>query len=821
MRQDKSFQWTRVDVHYANEDGLLGLAVDPDYQKNSWIYLFYSPDIEEAVQHISRFTISEDKLSEEKVLLKIPLIRKCCHSGGSLEFSTDGLLYIGVGDNTNPFESSGYAPIDERPGRQLFDAQRSASNTNDLRGKILRIRPENDGTYSIPDGNLFPVGTKNCRPEIYVMGCRNPFRFSIDSRSNYLYWGDVGPDAGVSDSLRGPEGMGEFNQARKAGYFGWPYSRGNNQMYHDFDFTSDQSGEMFDPDRISNDSPNNTGVTELPPIEKSMIWYSYKSSDQFPWLGSGGVNPMSGPIYHADNYPSTATSFPSYFENKWFVYEWMRDWIYVVDLDENFDFVQADPFMPNTEFSHPMDMLFSRDGKLYVLEYGQKWNSRNLDARLSVIEYNNGNRPPIARLEVDKEVGSAPMKVQFTASGSYDDDHDALQYTWVIGDESFTSSEPSMNYEFLDAGIFDVALIVNDRNGGQGHANKKILVGNEPPQIAIHLDSENRTYWQGKKLNYKVDVSDEEDGDSSDPSFDLSKVKVTFNYIPEGEDLILASIGHQQNAIPEGLSIINASDCKACHSIHEKVAGPSYEDIARRYDNSDKKTLIHRIIKGSQGIWGETMMAPHPQLGIDEVTKIVDYILSLNPDRQLNDHSLPIEGTLAFTDHVEDEVAGKYILMASYLDDGNPLVEGSSLSAVKEVVFRAPRMEMEDAVALDKELGIWDSQGKTLVGSIKHGKQVKFAPISFEQLTSISIGTAFNKEYPYYGEVEIRKGSATGTLLGSEVVEYYDKNKEALRVFEVDLSPSTGLDSLFLVFKNSKDTDQYIMNGDWVQLNYN
>ena len=291
-------------VHYDHEDGLLGLAVDPNFSENQWIYLFYSPEIDEATQHVSRFSLKEGKLSEEKIMMKIPLIRKCCHSGGSLEFGKDGLLYIGVGDNTNPFESSGYAPIDERADRKLYDAQRSASNTNDLRGKILRIKPESDGTYSIPEGNLFPEGTENCRPEIFVMGCRNPFRFSIDSKTNYVYWGDVGPDAGATDNLRGPSGMGEFNQAKKAGYYGWPYSRGNNQMYFDYDFEKSKSIARFDPNNIINDSPNNTGIKKLPPIQESMIWFSYKESKEFPWLGSGGVNPMSGPIYHQEDYTS-------------------------------------------------------------------------------------------------------------------------------------------------------------------------------------------------------------------------------------------------------------------------------------------------------------------------------------------------------------------------------------------------------------------------------------------------------------------------------------------------------------------------------------
>ena len=91
---------------------------------------------------------------------------QCCHSGGSLTFGPEGDLFISAGDNTNPFESDGYVPIDERAGRSAWDSQKSAGNANDLRGKILRIHPQADGTYTIPPGNLFPSGTPNTRPEI-------------------------------------------------------------------------------------------------------------------------------------------------------------------------------------------------------------------------------------------------------------------------------------------------------------------------------------------------------------------------------------------------------------------------------------------------------------------------------------------------------------------------------------------------------------------------------------------------------------------------------------------------------------------------------
>ncbi|MDU0353290.1 PQQ-dependent sugar dehydrogenase [Paraglaciecola aquimarina] len=275
----------KLDVYYHEEDGLLGLAVDPNYAQNNWIYLFYSVPGAAPIQHVSRFTLVNKKLdlSSEKVLLTIPVIRGCCHSGGALEFGPKGNLFIGVGDNTHPLgDSDGFAPIDEREGRALWDAQKSAANTNDFRGKILRIKPEDDGSYSIPAGNLFPVGTAKTKPEIYAMGVRNPFRFDIDNSTGILYWGDVGPDAGKAKPDRGPKGLGEFNQAKQASNWGWPYTRGNNQTYNAYDYSGTTSGPKFDPNNLVNMSPNNTGLSQLPPAHKSMIWYGYDASEAFP-----------------------------------------------------------------------------------------------------------------------------------------------------------------------------------------------------------------------------------------------------------------------------------------------------------------------------------------------------------------------------------------------------------------------------------------------------------------------------------------------------------------------------------------------------------
>src|SRR4029077_5537939 len=140
----------------------LGIALDPAFSSNRFLYLFYSPALSNSVQNISRFTVTYSNtldMASEKVLLTIGTIRGIGnHSAGCLFMHTNGDLYISAGHNTDPFLSSGFPPLDERSGRAAYDSQKSASNENDLRGKILRIHPQPDGTYSFHRGNLFPSG---------------------------------------------------------------------------------------------------------------------------------------------------------------------------------------------------------------------------------------------------------------------------------------------------------------------------------------------------------------------------------------------------------------------------------------------------------------------------------------------------------------------------------------------------------------------------------------------------------------------------------------------------------------------------------------
>lgn len=385
-----------IPVYHDFEDGLLGLTLDPDFNSNQWLYVFYSAPQEAYSYHISRFKLNDLGMLDfdsERIILKVhEEYSESNHTGGSLAFDQDGNLYIAIGDNTNPFgDSHGYAPIDEREGRIDYDAQRSSGNTNDLRGKILRIHPENDGTYSIPDGNLFPKDGSGGKPEIYVMGTRNSFRISIDPETSWLYWGDVGPDAG-KDSIQGPQGYDEINQARKAGNYGWPYFIGSNKAYHKVDFSTGVVGEKFDVNAPINTSHRNTGARILPPSEPAFIYYPYVKSARFPLLGEGGRTAMAGPVYHYDPDLESNTKLPAYYDKCIFIYDWMRNWIMVVRTDENGNYIGMEPFMPNTSFDKIIDMELGPDGALYILEYGTNWYSANKGASLSKLHFSNNTK---------------------------------------------------------------------------------------------------------------------------------------------------------------------------------------------------------------------------------------------------------------------------------------------------------------------------------------------------------------------------------------------------------------------------------------------
>jgi len=188
----------------ANEQGLLGLAMHPNYQKNGQFYVYYSHPTEPK-SVVSRFNVSKQNPNKadpksEQVVLEIEQPYQN-HNGGPIEFGPDGYLYIALGD-----------------GGDRNDPHGNGQNLGTLLGSILRIdvdHPANGLNYGIPTDNPF-IGIKGARPEIYAHGIRNPWRIAFDKKTGVLWAGDVGQEL-----------WEEVILVKKGGNYGWSGREGS------------------------------------------------------------------------------------------------------------------------------------------------------------------------------------------------------------------------------------------------------------------------------------------------------------------------------------------------------------------------------------------------------------------------------------------------------------------------------------------------------------------------------------------------------------------------------------------------------------------
>ena len=657
------------------EEGLMGLQKDPNFAENNWIYLYYAPTGDKQVNRLTRMKFKDDAFdtASEQVILDVSSQREiCCHTGGSIAFDGDGLLYLSTGDNSTPFNekgaefvNEGFAPLNDIPGKQQYDARRSSGNTNDLRGKIIRLKIKEDGSYDIPEGNLFAEGTEKTRPEIYTMGHRNPYRIAVDQKRGYVYWGDVGPDA-RADKIeeRGPRGYDEMNQARAAGNFGWPLFIGDNKPYVDYDYTNGESGITFDPQKPINDSKNNTGLTELPPAQPAYMYYPYAESQDFPEAGSGGRNAMAGPTYYSDMY-ADGGGLPSYYDGKVIIYDWMRGWMLAVSLFEDGTFNKVEPFASDIKVNSLIDMEMGPDGKLYLLEYGSGWFSKNANSALSTVDFNGGNRPPVIdNVIVDHTSGKLPLTVNASVE-AIDRENDAMSYVWNFGNgETKETSEPNISHTYDKAGAYNISVEVKDVAGDSTKSEATAVVaGNTRPEVAINIkDEDSSSYTLGQPVNYEVSVTDAEGND-----IDPSNIFVSVDYM-EGMDQVNMSLGHQRvSAAVTGKALTQAMDCKTCHKEAEASIGPDYIAVAEKYKDN-KNTMLHlqkKLKQGGSGVWGEVVMPAHPNITTDETRQIVSYIMSLRGDNKKP--SLPPKGAIEPETVKQGEVM---VITASYTDEG-------------------------------------------------------------------------------------------------------------------------------------------------------
>ncbi len=333
-----------ADSHF--ESGLTGIALDPAFKTNNWMYFYYAfGNASKFSFRVGRFTVDRVSntldMASEKVVLEIPASFSKMHTGGAMRFDEAGDLWITTGENASGLDGPG--------------------NTNDLRGKILRIHPTAEGGYTIPAGNLFAPGTAKTRPEIYVMGARNPYTLSLDPVRKGIAWGDVGPDQGKDQE--------EHDFTTVPGNFGWPLFAGNNVVVEG---NPDPKGPVV----------NNSGISPLPPPIPAI--YSYHQSAS-----------MTGPIYYYDPAIKSGIKLPPHLNGAWFVSDFSANWIEAVNLDAagktitKKERIFTDLFGKTIKLA--IDMVIGPDGAFYVLGYsGGAWFGADAGTSIFRIEYVGG-----------------------------------------------------------------------------------------------------------------------------------------------------------------------------------------------------------------------------------------------------------------------------------------------------------------------------------------------------------------------------------------------------------------------------------------------
>ena len=782
---------TTIDVFTGNEQGLIGLTLDPNFKTNHWIYLHYAP-ANERVFKLARYEVSGDSLvaGSEKVLLKIPVDRENTnHTGGGMTWDESGNLYLTVGNNTGNRLT---AQTDERPGFSYLDDQRGASNTNDLRGKILRIHPEPDGSYTIPKGNLFPEGTPKTRPEIYTMGHRNVWRVFVDSKTDWIYWGEIGPDQDT-DSETGPRGYDEQNQAKGPGFFGWPYFVADNQAIPKYDFANNKVGEKLDPLHPVNTSPNNTGLRELPPAQPALIYYPYAASEKFPLVGSSSRCAIGGPIFHKDDFENPQRPFPKYYEGKWLMADYSRFWIMAVTLDEKGNYKSMERFTPDYHPVQPLDIKFGPSGDLYLLEYGSNTVRSAAESRLVRIEYNAGNRKPVVQASATKKGGAVPFTTQLNSKGTIDYDKDELKYEWKIANDKSTINEngkdPVITLE--DPGVYTATVTVTDEKGASGSATIRLIAGNEPPVLDLKYKGNKTFFFPGSGLEYDATVRDKEDG-TIGQGIDPKALVVSIDYTSEGFDFAPIQLGHAElDAASRDIvaqSLIRASDCRTCHTIDVKAVGPSFKQIAERYNGkpASKDSLARRIIKGSTGIWGtDNNMPAHPTMSLTDARTIANYILNINTETL---PSLPGKGKYIFSVPPDDNGRGSYIFRVAYTDRGAQSIPSQTTDTV--LIFRSPKLNPVKAEIIEGG-ALRDQLDEYVFLTAKPDSYIGYKKIDLTDIKQIQFRANWHL-YDIYpgGKIEIRLDRPDGELIGEATVEREQFNTRYRALFGGLVNPS-------------------------------
>lgn len=239
---------------------------------------------------------------------------------------------------------------------------------------------------------------------------------------------------------------------------------------------------------------------------------------------------------------------------------------------------------------------------------------------------------------------------------------------------------------FFIAGLFIVFVLYSFVDYANPKRNK-YQQENHPPVVKIISPKNSILYKWDVPLNYTITVSDEEDGESKFEEIPSNEVFLEVRYLADTSK-VTTELTSNKSSQP-GLAEIRTSNCLNCHAFNNKLIGPSFYEINKRYsDTKTKKELLEKHIReGSTGVWGKVTMPTHHELTIEETQKMVDWILKNGAEQNVS-YYRGTEGSFRIKSPVAAQPQGFLVLVASYTDHGTKDKPKQNLTGQDAIILK-------------------------------------------------------------------------------------------------------------------------------------
>jgi len=465
------------------ERGLLGVAVDPQFTTNNYIYLFYTfqrPDpgdcsantANSPVNRVSRFVLPANNVvnpASEVVLIDGIPSPNGNHNAGDLQFGKDGYLYVSTGDGG----------CDYAGNSGCSGANDAARDRNSLVGKILRI--DRDG--NVPATNPFlGAGTARCNAgniaaglicqETFAWGLRNPFRIAFDPNSptTRFFINDVGQNH-----------WEEIDLGVAGADYGWNAREGH----------------------CVNGSTTLCSPANPPPAGTTDPVYDYRHNTTVPGTMTTNCNSITGGAFVPNGI------WPTEYDDTFLFSDYVCGAIFRLTQSPSY---AASDFVRGLGSSSAVHLGFGPSGNtqaLYYTTYAGGGQVRRISYSVA------GNNPPTAVLAAAPLGGSVPLEVDFDAAGSSDPDAGStLTYFWDFGDgTTLVTTTPATSHQYTSAGVFTATLQVRDQSFAfSAPVEVTVLPGNQLPVANIDVPGASDTFAVGQMVTLTGSGSDAEDG---------------------------------------------------------------------------------------------------------------------------------------------------------------------------------------------------------------------------------------------------------------------------------------------------------------------